>query len=110
MKTPERSAAIAKALASESDGLPADFAARVAAAAEEIAAARRSWWNEIALALAFVAMIGVCVVGWFGFAAQESGSVEWFEPLISAAMSQPLLIIGIAGIAIVQALTFRRRV
>ena len=49
MKTPERSPAIARALAAEQDGLPKDFATQVARLAEAAAEARSSKWNEVAL-------------------------------------------------------------
>jgi hypothetical protein len=109
MKAPERSAAIAKALASEADGLPKDFAAQLAGLAETSRSARHSRWNDFALFGAFVAMIGVCVAGWFRFGPQEPGSVEWWGPIVSEVASEPWLLTSIAGVVIVQVLTFRRR-
>jgi len=109
VKTPERSAALARALASEADGLPEDFAARVAALAD----AERTGWrfsrNDAGLLGAFAAMIGVCVTGWKWFGTQEPGGAEWLGPLVDALSYDPWLIIGVAGVAIVQGLTFRRR-
>jgi hypothetical protein len=108
MKTLERSVAIAKALASEPDGLPEDFAAQVAALA-----AANEWrhlsWTDGALLGAFVAMIGVCVAGWFWLGPQESDRTAWLEPVVGTVASQPWLFFGIAGVAVVQMLTFRRR-
>lgn len=109
MKTPERSAALARVLADESGGLPADFAARVAALAQASGTARRSNWSDLALLGAFVAMIGVCVAGWFTFGSRELPGAEWVTPLVEAVTSQPWLVIGVAGVTVVQALTFRRR-
>jgi hypothetical protein len=108
MKEPERSVAIANALAAEADGLPADFATQVVALAEAQRAPRWSW-NDLALGAAFIAMIGVCVAGWFQFGAREAGGVEWVRPIVGAAASNPWLIIGIASVGIVQVLIFRRR-
>jgi hypothetical protein len=34
---------------------------------------------------------------------------EWVTSLVGAVASQPWLIIGVAGVAVVQALAFRRR-
>lgn len=110
MKTPQRSVAIASALAAEADGLPKDFAAQVAARVETPGATRASRWNEVALVTAFVAMIAVCLAGWLGLAAPERGGLEWLEPLLSAVRSQPWLGIGVGGLAVVQLLTFGRRI
>jgi hypothetical protein len=110
MKTPQRSAAIASALAAEADGLPKDFAAQVAARVEATGVTRASRWNEVALVTAFVAMIAGCLAGWLGLAGEESGSLEWLEPLLSAVRSQPWLGIGVGGLAVVQLLTFGRRI
>lgn len=109
MKTPERSAALAQVLADESDGLPEDFATRVAALAQASGTARHSSWSDVALLGAFVAMIGVCVAGWFTFGSRGLTGAEWVTPILGAVTSQPWLIIGLAGVAVVQALTFRRR-
>src|SRR4030095_11690197 len=105
MKTPQRSAAIAHALASETDQLPKDFAAHVAALAE--AGEKRSWtWKDFALLGAFVAMLGVCVAGWFTFAPQEPLSFRWLEPIAHVVAAQPWLFIGIAGFVLVHLLSF----
>jgi hypothetical protein len=109
MNTPARSAALARALAAEGDVLPEDFAARVATLAQASGAARQSSWSDVALFGAFVAMIGVCVAGWSAFGSRERSDAEWMVPLVDVVMSQPWLVIGLAGVAIVQAMTFRRR-
>jgi hypothetical protein len=109
MSTPERSAALGRALASEAEGLPANFAAQVAALAEARAAARSTFLTALAMLGAFAAMIGVCVAGWFSFGKPEAGGVAWFDPLVQAVGPQPWLLIGVVGIVIVQMLTFRRR-
>jgi hypothetical protein len=109
MRTPERSSAIARALAAEGDGLPKDFAAQVARLAEAEAERRSSRWSEVGLVIGFLAMIGTCVFGWSLFGAQALGGAEWLEPLARAASAQPLLVVGVAGLVIVQLLTFRRR-
>ena len=106
---PGRSAALARALAAEGEGLPEDFAARVAALAQAGGAARHSSWSDVALFGAFVAMIGVCVAGWSAFDSRGLLEVDRMEPMVTAMMSQPWLVTGLAGVAIVQALTFRRR-
>ncbi len=108
MKPPERSAALAKALASET-GLPKDFAAQVAALAEAGGAGRHSTWHDVALLGAFVAMIGVCVAGWLWMGPQEPVDADWLAPVLGVVASQPWLFIGVAGVATVQMLTFRRR-
>jgi hypothetical protein len=100
---------LARALALATDGLPQDFAAHVAALAEAGGTPRQSGWNDIALLGAFAAMIGVCVAGWFTFGPQESDAAEWFGPIARTMASQPWLLAGAAGVAIVQVLTFRRR-
>jgi alpha-beta hydrolase superfamily lysophospholipase len=109
MKPHERSAAIAKALASEPDGLPKNFATYVAALAEANEGLHLSW-NDGALLGAFVAMMGACVAGWFWLDSPEPVSADWLDPLVDAVMSQPWLLIGVAGVVIVQMLTFWRRV
>jgi len=109
MRTPDRSAAIAKVLALQADGLPKDFPAQVAALAEARASARYLSLNDLALLGAFVLMIGVCVAGWLLFDSPEPGGVEWFAPIVRAVTSQPWLVLGVAGVAVVQMLTFRRR-
>jgi len=108
MNTPKRSAAIARALAEETRGLPEDFAAQVAALAEA-QNARRWSWSDVSLLAAFVAMLGVCVGGWFSFGALEFGSTEWIGVILETAASNPWLTLGVAGLAIVQMLNFRRR-
>ena len=108
MKTPERSAALAKALASDTNDLPEDFAARVAALAET--GKERSWsWNDFALTGAFFAMVGVCVAGWIGFGMPAPPFGDWLEPVGRMMTSQPWLIIASAGMALIQVLNFRRR-
>jgi hypothetical protein len=109
MKTPERSAVLARALAAEGDALPEDFAARVAALARAGGTARHSSWSDVALLGAFVAMIGVCIAGWVAFGSWELPDAEWMAPIVDAATSQPWLVAGAVGVGIVQALTFRRR-
>ena len=99
MNEPVRSAALKRALAEEGDALPPDFAARVAALARA-PAARQSRGTVISLLGAFIAMLGVCVVGWF----------EWGTPDLSWRDAAPSwLVIGLVGVALVQLLTFRRR-
>jgi hypothetical protein len=108
MNIPQRSAALARALASETDDLPKDFAAQVAALAES--GDRRSWsWNDFALLGAFVAMLGVCVAGWLLLAPQEPASVQWLDLPARVVTSQPWLFVGVAGFVIVHLLSFRRR-
>ena len=109
MNNPERSAALARALAAQSDGLPKEFAKTVAALAEAEDASFRLSWREAGLVGAFVAMIGVCVVGWVMLGTQDAGNTQWFGPAAGAVTIQPWLVIGVAGVALVQLLTFRRR-
>ena len=111
MTTPGRSAALARALAGATDDLPEEFASRVAALAETRGSAPLANRNDVALLGAFLAMIGVCVAGWFAFGSREPAGMEmnWMDPLLGAILSQPWLIAGAAGLAIVQVLTFRRR-
>jgi len=109
MKNPERSAALARALAAQTEDLPKDFAKQVASLAEAEDKSSPWSWNDVGLLGAFVAMIGVCVAGWFTFGASESGTAEWFDPVIGTVTTQPWLVIGVVGIAIVQLMTFRRR-
>jgi len=109
MTAPGRSAAIAKALAMQTHELPANFPAEVAALAQARASARHVGLNDLALLGAFVLMIGICIAGWFIFEPQESGAAEWLDPVVRAMNSQPWLAVGVAGVAIVQMLTFRRR-
>ena len=109
MKTPERSAALARALMAETEGLPKDFAARVATLAEAGGAAWHLSWNDVGMLGAFVATIGICVAGGFNFGGISSNDAEWLGTIVEALASRPWLIVGIAGVAFVQALTFRRR-
>ena len=109
MRTPERSAAIAKALAAQTPGLPANFPAQVAALAEARASANHVGLNDVALLGAFILMICVCVAGWFIFEPLEPGGIEWVGPVVRGIVSEPWLAIGVAGVAVVQVLTFRRR-
>jgi len=97
-------------LASETDGLPKNFAAHVAALAEGGGAARRGSWNDLVMLGAFVAMIGVCVAGWFSFGPQVPLRSEWLKSFARVVASQPWLLIAVAGAALVQVLNFRRRV
>jgi hypothetical protein len=106
---PERSPAIARALAEEADGLPADFAARVASRAEADRRARQSRWSDLALPAAFLTMLSLCAVGWSQFGNPEPLGFEWLNPLLDAAVSRPWLSVGIAGVAAVHLLAFRRR-
>jgi hypothetical protein len=109
MKTPKRSETLARALASESPGLPEDFAARVAAQAEARERARASIWNSAGMIGAFAGMLAVCMFGWFQFGAPQMGGAEWLSPLLRALALQPWLVVGISGVAIVRTLTFTRR-
>ena len=108
MTTPARSAALARALATET-GLPPDFAEKVAALFESGSSPRHLGWSDLWLVGAFAAMIGVCVVGWLGFDEQSTGGEEWLRNLVGALAPHPWLVAGMAGVAIVQVLTFRRR-
>jgi hypothetical protein len=109
MSEPVRSAAIRRALADEGDGLPGDFAKQVAALAEAESAVRARR-TDVALFGAFVAMLGVCVAGWVTFVGPPAIGGEELLGLIGRAVSsQPWLVIGVAGVAAVQLLTFRRR-
>ena len=109
MKAPKRSAALVRALASD-PALPADFAARVSELAEARAQARHANWSVFAPLGAFVAMIGVCMVGWLKLGPQAPASMEWLKFVVRALSDQPWLLIGGVGLVLVQALTFRRRV
>jgi uncharacterized integral membrane protein len=100
MSEPARSTALKRALAEEADALPRDFAAHVATLATA-RAAPASRWAGLAMLGAFIAMTGMCIAGWFAFGPQEV-SVD--------AAPTPWLVTGIAGIAVVQLLTLRRRV
>jgi hypothetical protein len=109
MTEPTRSAALNRALAEEGDGLPPEFAARVAALAEAESAWRYFSWADAALLGAFVAMLAGCVGGWFAFGARDAGVSAWSYLSWRDLMPQPWLVTGIAGLALVQLLTFRRR-
>jgi hypothetical protein len=54
-------------------------------------------------------MMGVCAAGMFVFGPRELPRAKWTAPFIGALTSEPWLIVGAAGVAMVQALTFRRR-
>jgi hypothetical protein len=109
MSEPKRSAALKRVLAEEGEGLPEEFAARVAALAEG-ESALRSRWAEVAMFAAFVAMLGVCVAGWFSFVGPPAlGGADLVELAGRALGSQPWLVTGAAGVVVVQLLTFGRR-
>jgi hypothetical protein len=109
MKTPERSAALARVLTMDTDYLPKGFAAQVAALANADTGAWRFSGNDVGLLGAFAAMIGLCVSGWLWFAAPEPGAAEWLGPIVGAMASYPWLTIGVTAIAAVQMLTLHRR-
>ncbi len=110
MSEPKRSAALKRALAAEGEGLPEEFAVRVAVLAEAESAVR-SRWAEAAMIAAFVGMVGVCVAGWVRFVgAPVIGGGDLLELAGRAMGSQPWLVIGVAGVVVVQLLTFGRRV
>jgi hypothetical protein len=109
MRSPKRSPALARALATRGDELPGDFAARVAMLARAASKVRRSRWSDVALFIGFIAMIGVCAAGWLAFGPPEFPDAEWVAAPLAAIASQPWLVLGVAGVAIVRALTFRRR-
>ena len=109
MKTPVRSTILARALASDAAGLPANFAEQVAALAEA-QAADSSNRTAAAMCGAFAAMLVVCVLGWLGFGKPETDGAAWLEPLLRTVAQQPWLVIGAAGIIIVHVLTLRRRI
>ena len=111
MNEPKRSTALKRALAAESDGLPEDFAVQVSQVAEAQVETRRSKWSDATMLGAFVAMIGVCVTGWFGFVGSpEIGNAELMALICGTLASQPWLVIGVAGVVAVQVLTLLRRV
>ena len=103
------SEALRRALAEEGDGLPQDFAARVAAMATARAAAR-SRWVDVSMFGAFVAMLAVCVAGWFSFGPREASVDGWLDLPLTDLAHAPWLVTGIVGVAVVQLLTFCRRV
>jgi hypothetical protein len=110
MSTPERSAAVARALAAEPNGLPGDFAVQVAALAQ--AERVSAWsWNDFALVAAFLAMLWVCVLGmgWLGFGTPVTGGSDWVAPVVDVAASHSWLLAGVVGVLVVQMLTLRRR-
>lgn len=109
MSTPERSKAIARALAGEPEVLPEDFAAQVAALAAANSRAYR--WNgtDVALAGAFVTMVCVCVAGWFTFAPHGTVFTEWLAPVVRDLASRPWLLIGAGCVILLEALTLVRR-
>jgi hypothetical protein len=97
---------LAKALAQEAEGLPEDFAARVAVLAEGSGAARKNW-PTAAMSAAFVGMIGVCAAGWSEFVSRQTR--EWLGTFVHDLARQPWLITGIVGFVLLQMLTYRRR-
>jgi hypothetical protein len=106
----KRSAALKRVLAAEGDGLPRDFAAQVAVLAE-VESAARVRWAEAAMLGAFVAMLGVCVAGLVVLVGPPPIDVGEFLTLVGRATgSQSWLIIGVAGLGIIQLSTFFRRV
>jgi len=109
MSEPKRSVALKRVLAEEGHGLPEEFAVRVAALAQAESKARSRWAEAIMIA-AFVAMLGVCVAGWFSFVGPPAiGGADLLELAGRAMGSQPWLVIGAAGVVVVQLLTFGRR-
>jgi hypothetical protein len=109
MSEPKRSAALKRALGAEADGLPEDFAVRVAALAE-VERAARSRWAEAVMIAAFVAMLGVFMAAWFSFVGPPAlGGTDLLELAGRAMGSQPWLVFGAAGVVVVQLLTFGRR-
>jgi hypothetical protein len=111
MNTPERSTLLAEALRSEPVDLPQDFAGKVAELAEAGGVAPRPLrWTDVGLCGAFSAMMGICVAGWIVFGEQSSDGTEWLDSIVSALIPHPWLVTGLAGVAIVQVLTFRRRI
>ena len=110
MKTPERSALIARALAAQPHGLPEDFAAQVAKLAEAQARPQHSRGSELALGGAFVAMIGVCIAGWFQLGVPDLAAARWVPAaMASIVTSAPWLAAGIASLGLIEVLAFRRR-
>jgi hypothetical protein len=102
MSDPKRNEALARALREEGDGLPENFAARVAAEAE----ARAAWrvvWSDVVLLVAFGAMVGLGVAGWRAFAEPVQFSLRDVN-------LPPWMVTGAVGVALVQLLAFRRRV
>jgi hypothetical protein len=113
MKTPARSADIARALAAETPELPEDFAARVAGLAAANTAGEARWRRtDVILLCAFIGMLGLCVGGWLLLAptSAESGAREWLAPVIAVLREQPWLLVGAAALICVQLLDFGRRV
>jgi hypothetical protein len=109
MTTPARSAALARALDAEADGLPQGFARKVAVLAESGSVVRRAGWTDVWLLGAFAVTIGICVAGWLGFGEQPTSGADWLASMGAALAPHPWLVAGIAGVAVVQGLTFRRR-
>jgi len=109
MNTVERSAALAQALKLETQGLPPDFAKKVAALAEADRAAWHLSWTDAGLIGGFAAVIAICVAGWIRFGEPMLGSTQWLITIVSALAPHPWLIIGMSGVVFVQLLTFRRR-
>jgi hypothetical protein len=109
MNTPKRSAVIARALASRPVELPENFAAQVAALAEGRARAKFLSWSDVALSGAFIVMLGLCMAGWSRLASQELVSAEWLGKFVSVLAAQPWLFVAVAGLVVIQALSFGRR-
>jgi hypothetical protein len=56
-------------------------------------------------------MLGVCVMGWLEFVGRPMlGGADLLEFVARAVESQPWLLIGVAGVGVVQLLTFARRI
>jgi hypothetical protein len=110
MNEPKRSAALKRVLAAEADGLPRDFAAQVAVLVE-VECVARARWAEAAMVGAFVALLGVCVAGSVMLVGPPPIDFGEFLTLVGRATgSQPWLLIGVAGLGIIQLSTFFRRV
>jgi hypothetical protein len=92
---------LARALAGEPAQLPKDFAAIVAATAETGGAARCWSWADAAMPAAFAVMLGACAAAWSQYGRMDVD--------LSVVAPAPWLVIGAAGVALVQLLTFRRR-
>jgi hypothetical protein len=110
MIEPGRSATLKRALAAEGDGLPENFAVQVAVLADTEDKGRRPMTSDAAMFGACIVMISACVAGWFEFVGTpEIGNAELFGLIGGVLASQPWLVIGMAGVAVVQMLTFLRR-
>jgi len=109
MSQPERSAAIAKALGTQAVHLPEDFAAQVAALAEARARGKGVEWSAVVLSGAFFAMLWLCVAAGSRWAPQAWINAEWATGLARVLASQPWLFVGVAGLVVIQTLSFGRR-